>query len=522
MAGPVAAASAFTDPPANRDLSEATLHACQTAPTSAACQTAALADINAARAAEGLGPMQLPGDFGSLTVPQQLLVLSNLERVDRGLVAVLGLSGPLDQDALTGAQSDADPQPTQFNGDAWTANWEGGYGSPFEADFVWMYDDGLGSNNIDCTPSMPDGCWGHRHDILWPLDAPAVMGAADAQGGFGASQTELFVGGDRATAPGQADAPLAPTWTTIAATLPFTVSPAALHFTATQASAPLTVAASGENMNIAAALPAGAKGWGVTPATCAVTAGSSCTFTVSAGPAAAGTAPTLSLQGPNGAQQVGLSKPGAATLQTTSPSGATLRTGSAARTIVAGSATTIAGVLRRSTATATATGTGTGVGAGGLVVALTGQAAGAPKATTVAHAATTATGAVSFRVRPQLNITYRLVFAGTPALSAASGAPVRIDVAPRITAGLARRSVPAGTAVKLSGTVTPAPGSDRLALQVKRGRRWVAIAHTRATRIGHYRFTVRAGRGSSRYRVMLPATSTHARGLSGTRALRAT
>ena len=520
MAGPVAAASAFTDPPANRDLSEATLHACQTAPTSAACQTAALADINAARAAEGLGPMQLPADFGSLTVPQQLLVLSNLERVDRGLVAVLGLSGPLDQDALTGAQSDADPQPTQFNGDAWTANWEGGYGSPFEADFVWMYDDGLGSNNIDCTPSMPDGCWGHRHDILWPLDAPAVMGAADAQGGFGASQTELFVGGDRATAPGQADAPLAPTWATIAATLPFTVSPAALHFTATQTSAPLTVAASGENMNIAAALPAGAKGWGVTPATCAVTAGSSCTFTVSAGPAAAGTAPTLTLQGPNGAQQVASVQAG--------------RGDAADDLAVRGHAADGLGCAdhrrrlchddrRRPAALRRPPAPAPGVGAGGLVVALTGQAAGAPKATTVAHATTTATGAVSFRVRPQLNITYRLVFAGTPALSAASGAPVRIDVAPRITAALARRSVPAGTAVKLSGTVTPSPGSDRLALQVKRGRRWATIAHTRTRRTGRYRFTIHPrGRGASRYRVILPATSTHARGLSATRTLRAT
>jgi hypothetical protein len=516
MAGPVAAANAFTDPPANRDLSEATLRACQTGPTSAACQTAALADINAARAAEGLGPMQLPGDFGTLTVPQQLLVLSNLERVDRGLVPVLGLSGPLDQDALTGAQHDADPMPTQLNGDTWTANWEGGYPSPFEADFVWMYDDGFGSNNEDCTSPTATGCWGHRHDILWALDAPAVMGAADAQGAFGASQTELFVGGDTQTAPGQADAPLAPTWATIAATLPFTVSPAALHFTATQSSAPLTVAASGENMNIAAVLPAGAGGWSVTPATCVVTAGSSCTFTVSAGPAAAGSAPTLTLRGPNGAQQVALSKPGAATLQTTSPSGATLRTGSAARTIVAGSATTIAGVLRRSA------GAGPGVGATGLVVALTGQAAGAPKATTVAHATTTAAGAVSFRVRPRVNTTYHLVFGGTPALSAASGAPVRIDVAPRITAALAHRSVPAGTAVTLSGTVTPAPGSHRLALQVKLGRRWVTIAHARAKRTGPYRFTVRPGRGASRYRVMLPATSTHARGLSATRALRAT
>ena len=104
--------------------------------------------------------MQLPGDFPSLSVPAQLLVLSNLERVDRGLAPVIGLSGPLDQDALTGAQNDADPQPTTFNGNTWTANWEGGYASPFEADFVWMYDDGFGSSSIDCTAPGDAGLLG--------------------------------------------------------------------------------------------------------------------------------------------------------------------------------------------------------------------------------------------------------------------------------------------------------------------------------------------------------------------------
>ena len=511
MAGPAATASAFTDPPANRQLSQATVRACQSGPSGAACQSAALADLNAARAAEGVGPMQLPGDFGSLTVPQQLLVLSNLERVDRGLVAVIGLSGPLDQDALTGARNDADPIPSQVNGDTWTSNWEGGYASPLEADFEWMYDDGYGSDNVDCNAPTAPGCWGHRHDILWPLDAPPVMGAAEAQGQFGASEAELFMGGDSQTAPGQADAPLAPTWATIATTLPFAVTPSALAFTATQTSAPLTVAVSGENMNIAAALPAGSDGWSVSPSTCAVTAGSSCTFTVFAAPAAAGTTPTLTLQGPNGAQQVALSKPGTATLRVTSPSGATLRAGSAARTIVAGSFTTIAGTLQRAA----------GAGAGGLAVALTARTAGARTVSTVARATTTAAGAVSFRVSPRVDTTYALVFAGTPALSPASGAPVRIDVAPRITARWAR-GARATSAAHLIGTVTPAPGAHRLALQMRRGRGWVTVARTRASRNGRYRFTVRPrARAASRYRVMLPATSTHARGVSATRALQA-
>ena len=50
---------------------------------------------------------------------------------------------------------------------------------------AWLYDDGAGSGNVDCTTSHPSGCWGHRHDVLWGFaesGAPApvlVMGAAE-------------------------------------------------------------------------------------------------------------------------------------------------------------------------------------------------------------------------------------------------------------------------------------------------------------------------------------------------------
>jgi len=168
LLAPAAAGGATGDPPVNRTLSEATRQACGASSTGQACQSAGLADLNAARATEGVGPMQLPADFGTLTVAQQLLVLSNLERVDRGLVPVIGLSGPLDQDALTGAQSDADPQPTQFNGNTWAANWEGGYGSPLEADFVWMHDDGYGSPNGDCNAPSDLECRGHMRAASRP------------------------------------------------------------------------------------------------------------------------------------------------------------------------------------------------------------------------------------------------------------------------------------------------------------------------------------------------------------------
>jgi hypothetical protein len=42
---------------------------------------------------------------------------------------------------------------------------------------------------------------------LWQFGAPIAMGAGYATGRYGPSMTELCVGGDRQTGPGQADAP---------------------------------------------------------------------------------------------------------------------------------------------------------------------------------------------------------------------------------------------------------------------------------------------------------------------------
>jgi hypothetical protein len=206
---PASAAAATTaDPAANRSLSQSARADCSADPVGTACITEALADINAAHAAEGVPAMVLPRDFASMSVPVQLLNLANLERVDRGLAPILGLSAALNQDAQAGAAQDADPMPTHFYGSVATSNWAGGDESALEADFDWMYDDGQGSGNLDCTSSDPSGCWGHRHDILWPFSAPIAMGAGYATGQYGASMTELFVGGDTKTGPGQADAPV--------------------------------------------------------------------------------------------------------------------------------------------------------------------------------------------------------------------------------------------------------------------------------------------------------------------------
>jgi hypothetical protein len=309
FASSASAQDPLPDPSANRTLSDATNQACFTQPSSQACATDALGDLNAARVAEGVMPMVLPGDWGSLTIPQQLLVLSDLERVDRGLVPIEGLTANLNADAQTGADTDNDPDISNTYGDSATGNWEGGYVSPLLSDFAWMYDDGYGSGNLDCTSPSDANCWGHRHDILWDFTEPAVMGAAyDATSADGPSETEAFVGGDTETGSGQPDAPLAPTWATIAATLPIGLSATTVSLAQGARTAQLTAWASGETMHVAAAVTAGSSGWSVSPSSCQLDPGHSCTLTLTAASATPGSG-TLTLTGPNGKQNVALKGP---------------------------------------------------------------------------------------------------------------------------------------------------------------------------------------------------------------------
>jgi hypothetical protein len=97
-------------------------------------------------------------------------------------------------------------------------------GSPLEAIYFWMYDDGLGSYNIDCTAQNTSGCWGHRNNILLTLRCqPCLIGT-----GFNAtayqgnpSWTEILV--DSSGSPA-----LDFTWSQVVADLPGTAASAVL------------------------------------------------------------------------------------------------------------------------------------------------------------------------------------------------------------------------------------------------------------------------------------------------------
>lgn len=190
-AGPAAAAVLPpNNPPASIPFS-ATGSPCRqsrttTPDSSTDCLAADLARIDSARAQEGVGPMVLPATYAQLTGPEQQFVVIDLERVDRGLPPFTALTAPLNALASQGAGHGGDP-PLPSGGVAWAGGiWAGGFPSTLEADFAWMYDDGPGSFNLECTATDTTGCWGHRDIILAePRPGTLVAGAADGLGSWG-------------------------------------------------------------------------------------------------------------------------------------------------------------------------------------------------------------------------------------------------------------------------------------------------------------------------------------------------
>ena len=204
---PAPAPTAGIVPPANPAVSVSPNpdfeSACRTAGSlSPACVASALQATDAARAREGLGPLALPSGYGALTPAEQLFVLADTERVDRGLPPAIGLVQEFDQDAQAAAQANTDPSPAAVPPGVsvlrWASNWAENAGA-LGSNYAWMYDDGPGSGNITCG-SGGGGCWGHRDNILGFSASQLgsgllVMGAAEAAPAAAApwmSDTELF------------------------------------------------------------------------------------------------------------------------------------------------------------------------------------------------------------------------------------------------------------------------------------------------------------------------------------------
>jgi hypothetical protein len=249
--------------------------------TTAACQTAALAAIDNARAAEGLGKLVLPTNYSSLTMPEQLLVVANIERIDRGIAPIVGLVAALNtpsQAASTQNGPDYDDPVPPSNYPCclydWGSIWAGGYATVLGAVYSWMYDDGLDSPNLDCTPTVQFGCWGHRNNILLDLPDTAVMGAGAGIGEPGGNPLVEFAAifADQSAAPA---AGYTFTWSQELADLPGAPTVSSVSPTTGPATGGTTVTITGTNLGQVGSVTIG----GVTVAAITVSAdGTTLTF----------------------------------------------------------------------------------------------------------------------------------------------------------------------------------------------------------------------------------------------------
>jgi hypothetical protein len=160
-----------------------------------------LTSINAARAVEGVGPLAVnPASLANMSIPEQVFVIVNLERIDRGEPVINYMTAQLSAAAQGGANAGADPaisttlsggSPVTYGGSIWA----GGLTSVLEADYYWIYTDGWGgpgsgTSNQACGLLSMSQCWGHRDIILHqfascPNGAPTLsMGAAFSSTGY--------------------------------------------------------------------------------------------------------------------------------------------------------------------------------------------------------------------------------------------------------------------------------------------------------------------------------------------------
>lgn len=471
---------AVSDPTANAPLSQAFYFDCVQPPIdTSACDRAALADFDRARAQENppLGPMTLPDNYDSLPPATQLFVLANIDRVDHGLPPISGLSSALDTYAQGGANSNSDPQ---FPG--WTleggSNWASPT-SPLLSEFVWVYDDGPGSWNGDCTSANPSGCWGHRHNVLAAWDSPRLMGAAQT-----GTDAELFLGAD------SHDTADAANWSAITGHFPVGLSTISVRVDPKSSpSARITAWASGEAMDVTAAVTKGATDWQVTvPPACNLAAGQTCELTVQyVGTAAAPQPGTLTVTGPNGSREVALSA-GAP-----DPSGLSV---SRSRATLRGGATgTISGTLID---------TANHAGISGTAVSLQAEPASGGTWRTVHSTSTDSGGNVSLAVRPSAATSYRLAYAGTATHAAATSSATTMRVEPVVTL---TASSGAGSKHSFAMAMTPARSGAAYQLLLRRpGSRSFSTAA--AGSFGHNgtaKRTLRLPRGRSKLKLLAPA-----------------
>jgi len=168
-----------------------------------ACVKQELAAIRNARRLEHVKHprMILPSNFAHLSTAEQVFVVTDLERVGRGIRPFRGLTKSLSNIAHASAVSNTDPMLATTTmrtlgiyeyGSIWASDL-----GPLGADYDWMYNDGYGKSqvNIACPTRGAAGCWGHRENIIGSYSGlPVLIAGAGTSTPAGRSVTELLAG----------------------------------------------------------------------------------------------------------------------------------------------------------------------------------------------------------------------------------------------------------------------------------------------------------------------------------------
>lgn len=181
-----------------KNWDRAVLLACDSsASTVRGCNAVCLRAIDAARAVSGLGPLVLPHGYWHSGGDEQLVEVTNAERVSRGLPP---WGGPVQALAGLAARAvTAESDPTGPARTTWVSNFASGVLTVLQADYEWMYADGPRSANSACTAPMAPGCWQHKANILQPW--PGKVGTAEARSGTRLVLAELMVKAPAPSAP---------------------------------------------------------------------------------------------------------------------------------------------------------------------------------------------------------------------------------------------------------------------------------------------------------------------------------
>ncbi|HWL34600.1 MAG TPA: hypothetical protein VNQ77_00265 [Frankiaceae bacterium] len=191
----------------------------------------------------------------------------------------------------------------------------------------------------------------------------------------------------------------------------------------------------------------------------------------------------------------------------------TLSVTTTATTLTYGAATTLTAKLTHG-----------GSAVAGRSVKLYKRAAGTTTWSPIGTYVTSAGGTVAISVKPSVNAEYTARFTAPDAawVSVASGNR-RVDVRPKVTATLARTSVPRGTATTLSVSVAPSHAGRTVYLQRLVNGAWQNAASKALGSASSTSFAVsRTTAGTYYYRVVLPAHADHTTGTSARLTLKVT